>query len=92
MGERFSYDNSWWNLRIKKSYKDPTCFQNPDNATYTNLILTNKPLSFKRTYVIESELSDFYKMTVAVIKMDFLKWNHRLLVIGNIRNFMTKLS
>ena len=57
--------------KLRNLIKQPTCFQNPDNLTCTDLILTNKLLSFKSTYVIETELSDFYKMIVAVMKMIF---------------------
>ena len=39
------------------------------NRTCIDLILTNKLLSFKITYVIETVLSDFHKMIVAVMKM-----------------------
>ena len=38
--------------------KEPTCFKNPENPTCIDLILANKPLSFKNTYVIETGLSD----------------------------------
>ena len=50
--------------QLRNLIKEPTCFQNPDNPTCTDLILTNKSPSFKSTYVIETELSDFYKMIV----------------------------
>ena len=43
---------------------DPTC---------TGLILTNKPLSFKNKYVIETGLFTFPKMIAAVMKMHFPK-------------------
>ena len=45
--------------KLQNLIKEPTCFQNPDNPTCTDLIFTNKPLSFKSTYMIETELSDF---------------------------------
>ena len=48
--------------RLRYLIKEPTCFQNPDNPTCTDLILTDKPLSFRSTYVIETELSDFHKI------------------------------
>ena len=57
-----------WNL-----IKEPTCFKNPENPACIDLTLTNKPLSFKNTYVIEIGLSDFHKMIVAVMKMHFPK-------------------
>ena len=49
-----------WNL-----IKEPKCFKNPENPTYIDLIVTNEPLSFKNTYVIETGVSDFHKMVVA---------------------------
>ena len=48
-------------------------FKNPENPTCIDLILVNKPLSFKDTYVIETGLSYFHKMMVAVMKMHFPK-------------------
>ena len=46
---------------------EPTCFKNPESPTCIDLILTNKPLSFNNTCLIETGLSDFYKMVVAVM-------------------------
>ena len=59
--------------KLRNLIKEPTWFQNPDNPTCTDLTLANKPLNFKSIYVIETELSDFFKMIVAVMKMDFPK-------------------
>ena len=39
--------------KLRNLIKKSTCFQNSVNPTYADLILTNKPLSFKSTYVIE---------------------------------------
>ena len=52
---------------------EPTCFKNQESPTCIDLILTNKPLGFKNTCLIETGLSDFYKMVVAVMKMHFPK-------------------
>ena len=38
----------------------PTCFKNPNNPSCIDLILTNKPLSFKNIPLIETGLSDFH--------------------------------
>ena len=67
----FSYENILWNLW--NLIKEPTCFKNPENPTCIDLLLTNKPLSFKSKYVIETGLSDFHKMVVDVMKMQFPK-------------------
>ena len=59
--------------KLPNLIKEPTCLKNPENPTCIDLILTNKPLSFKNTYVIETGLLDFHKMVVAVMKCIFLK-------------------
>ena len=59
--------------KLRNLIKEPTCFKNPENPTSTDLILTNNPPSLKNTYVIETGLSDFHKMIVAVMKMHFPK-------------------
>ena len=92
MRGRFSMETVGEIYKLQNLVKEPTCFQNPDNPICTDLILTNKLLSFKSTYVIETELSDFYKMIAVVMKMHFAKMKPQVLVIGNIRNFIKKLS
>ena len=59
--------------KLRNLIKEPTCFKNLENPTCINLILTNKLLSFKNIYVIETGLSNFHKMIVAVMKMHFPK-------------------
>ena len=72
--------------KLQNLIQEPTCFENPENPTRIDLILTNKPLSFKNTYGIETGLSDFHKM------VHFPKIKQQVIVIGNIRIFITKLS
>ena len=59
--------------KLRHLIKEPTCFKNPENSTCIDLILTNKSLNFKKTYVIDKGLSDFHKNIVAVMKMHFPK-------------------
>ena len=40
--------------KLRNLIKEPTWFQNQDNPTCTDLLLTNKPLNFKSTYVIKT--------------------------------------
>ena len=87
---RFSYENIWGKLQITKSYKEPTCFKNPENPTCINIILTNKLLSFKHTYVIQTELSDFHKMIVAVMKMHFPKMKAQVVSYRKYKDFHNK--
>ena len=71
-----------WNL-----IKEPTCLKNPENPTCIDLILTNKPLSFKNTCVIETGLSDFHKMIVAVMKMHFSKMKPQVVSYRKYKDF-----
>ena len=74
--------------------KEPTCFKNTKNPTFIDLILKNKALSFKNTYVIGTELSDFHKMIMAVMKTHFHKMKPQVVndqkYIG--KTFITKFS
>ena len=58
---------------LKNLISEPTCFKNAANPSCIDLMLTNRCKSFKCTTVIESGLSDFHKMTLAVLKMHFKK-------------------
>ena len=53
--------------------KEATCFKNVHNPSCIYLILTNRPLSFQNTNVIETGLSDFHKLTLTVMKSTFQK-------------------
>ena len=47
--------------------KEPTCYNNLQNSSCIDLILTNSPYSFQNSCVIETGLSDFQKMIVMKI-------------------------
>ena len=53
---------------FKSLIKVPTCLKNPENPSCIDLILTNNPLSFQNSGIIETGLSDFHKMIVTVMK------------------------
>ena len=42
--------------KLRNLIKVSTCFKNPENPAFIDLIFTNKPLSFKNAYVIETGL------------------------------------
>ena len=67
--------------------KDYTCFKNALNPTCIDLMLTNKPKSFMRSTVIESDLSDFHKMTVTVMKSVFAKQRPDIIQYRDLKNF-----
>ena len=53
---------------LKSLVKQKTCFKNPDNLSCIDLILANSPRSFQDSSVFETGLSDFHKLTTAVLK------------------------
>ena len=57
--------------RFKSYIKDPTCFENPENSSCIDLILTKNPYSYQNSWVIDTGLSDFHKMIVSVMKTTF---------------------
>ena len=50
--------------KLRNLVKHPTCFKNPENPSCMDLLLTNRPLSFQSTTVIETGLSDFHNVVV----------------------------
>ena len=72
---------------LKSLIKQPTCYKNPENPSCIDLILTNKPRSFQSTCVIETGLSDFHRMTVSVLKMDFRKLPPKIISYRDYKSF-----
>ena len=72
---------------FKNLIKDATCYKNPEKPSCIDLILTNNPNSFQNPGVIETGLSDFYKMTVAVMKTTFEKLKPNIIHYRNYRKF-----
>ena len=53
---------------LKCLIKEPTCYKNPENPSCIDLILTNYPKCFQNSCAVETDLSDFQRMTVTVTK------------------------
>ena len=51
--------------------KERTCFKNPKNPSYKDVILTDNPQIFQSLCVVETGLYDFRKMTMIVVKATF---------------------
>ena len=68
---------------LKHWVKGPTCF-NIESPSCIDLILTNKPLYFQNTNVLETGISDFRKLTLTIMKSSFYKQEPK---IFNYRNY-----
>ena len=67
--------------------KEPICYKTPDNPSCIDLILTNKPLSFQNSCVVETGLSDFHRMILTVTKMTFQKLKPRVTNYRDYKHF-----
>ena len=72
---------------LKRRIKVPTCYKNPDSPSCIDLIVTNKPRNFQNSCVIETSLSDFHKITVTALRMQFRKLKPRVLFYGDYTKF-----
>ena len=84
-------DNFCSLYNLKNLIKSPTCFKNPDNPTCIDLILTSKHRSFQNTSVIETGLSDFHRLTITVMRVNFQKQIPKVLNYRNYKLFNNEL-
>ena len=75
---------------LKNLVKEPMCFKNVENPSCIGLILTNKPLYFQSTKVIESGLSDCHKFTITILKSNFVKQEPKIFNYRNYKKFNNK--
>ena len=62
-------------------------FKNPENPSCIDLILTNSPRSFQNSSVFETALSDFNKLTTAVLKQCFPELKPKVVDYRDYRKF-----
>ena len=60
---------------LRSLITQPTCYKSPENPTCIDLILANHLSGFQNSFVIETGLSDFHKMTVTIINHLFKSSN-----------------
>ena len=58
---------------LENAIKDKTCFKNTKKPSCIDLIITGRPKIFQNSMFVETGLSDFHKMCVAVMKMYYSK-------------------
>ena len=75
------------NYNLKSLIKQRTCYQNADNPTCIDLLLTNAPRSFQSTCVLETGMSDFHLMTLTVMRKSFKKLQPRIINYRSYKNF-----
>ena len=71
---------------LKNIVNRETCFKGNHKSTI-DLILTNKPLSFHKTIVTETELSDFHNLTSLFFKSHYTRLKPKIMKYRNYKNF-----
>ena len=72
---------------LKCLIEEPTCYKNPENPSCIDLILTNYPKCFQSSCAVETDLSDFQRMTVTVTKSTFKKFQPKVIHYRDYKNF-----
>ena len=76
--------------KLKNLVKGATCYNNSEKSSCIDLIITNRPRSFHGSYIIQTGLSDFNKMTTTVMKMYFKKQGPRVIHYRDYKRFNTQ--
>ena len=72
---------------LKNIFREKTCFKNPSNPSCIDLIITNRPKGFQNSMVIETGLSDFHKMCITVMKMQYSKQKPTIIHYRKFKDF-----
>ena len=71
---------SFWQIyNFKNLLNKPRCYKNSTNPSCVDLILTNRPRSFQNSCTFKTELFDFHKMTLIVLKQYVPKQKPKIL-------------
>ena len=69
-----------------------TCYKNPNKPIRINLMLKNKSRFFKSSSVLETGLSDFYKLTLTVMRGYFVKQTPKVVYYCDYKKFFKSFS
>ena len=87
-----SYMASFCDIQdLKSLITEPTCYKNPENSTWIDLVLRNHPRSFQNSCAFETGLSDFHKMTVTITKASFQRPQPRIINYREYKRFQNDM-
>ena len=67
--ESFLYEHD----HLQNLVKENTCFKSVENPSWIDLFLTNRNMSFQNTITVFAGISDFHKLVLTVLKINFTK-------------------
>ena len=65
---------------LRNFVSEITCCKNLERSSSTDLILTKSSSRFQKSCALETDLSDFHKMTITVMKTTFQKLKPKLTI------------
>ena len=68
---------------LKNLINKPTCYKKSEKPTCIDLILSNQPILFQRSTVLETGLPDFHLLTVTEFKMSSQKYKPHIITYRN---------
>ena len=74
-------------INAKNIVKEPTCFKSLSNPRCIDLVITNISSNFQNMKAISTNLSDFHKMVISVLKHTFHRPAPKELVYWDYKNF-----
>ena len=66
--------------------KERTCYKSPGNPSYINLFRTSRPKTFQCTTTIETDIFDFHKLVVTVLKIFYKKQRPKIINYRSYKN------
>ena len=78
--------------KFKNLIKEPTCYMNPLNPSWIDLIIINRPNSFQDTNVIETGLSGLSGLTISVVKKNFTKHPSKIISYRDYKKYSQQFS
>ena len=80
--ESFLYEHDLQNL-----VKENTCFKSVENSSCINLILTNRNMSFQNTVTVFAAISDFHKLVLTVLNINFTQNKSKEIIYRDYKSF-----
>ena len=81
-----SFDTILYQYNLTSINRYHTCYKNPNNPSCKGHILTNSPKSFFKTETFY-RISDFHKLVLSVLKLQFSKAKAKEISYRNFRDF-----
>ena len=76
---------------LKSLNKERTCFKNPNNPSCIDFFLANRPLYLQNIFTVETEISDFQKLVVTVLRMFYKKQKPKIIQHRSYKTFKWQL-